>query len=129
MISSSSSPRTPISPSSHLVPNLSTSPSPIRYQPTMMDSSPSSSSPMDSSSRTPISSYPFVITAETPSPPPAPKKRRHTEHTIEAVRRLDIEIIIETYKKKLQELLTKVNTKEALEEERKKKMRILMSLR
>lgn len=94
----------------------------------MMDSS-SSSSPMDSSPRTPISSYSFVITAETPSPPPAPKKRRHTEYTIEAVRRLDIEIIIETYTKKLQELLTKVNSKEALEEERKKKMRILMSLR
>jgi len=102
MISSSSSPRTPISPSSRLVPNLSTPPSPIRH----------------------------VVTAETPSPPPAPKKPRHAEHTIEAVcRLLDIETIIEIYQIVLQELLSKVNTKEALEEERKNKVRILMSLR
>jgi len=82
----------------------------------MMDfSSPSSSS--------------FVFTAETPSPPPAPKKPRHAEKTVEAVRRLDIEIIIEIGQIVLQKLLRKANTKEALEEERKKKVRILMSFR
>ncbi|KAK2429554.1 hypothetical protein QL285_027983 [Trifolium repens] len=113
------SPRTPISSSTRL---LSTPISSSTISPTPI-------SPRTPLSRIPISSSPTV----TPSPPPPPPRaykstnNQQIAYSTEMLKFMDK--VIHTYQLLLIEFRRNENTAEAIEAERKRKIRILMSLR
>jgi len=120
--SPSSSPRTPVSPSCRLVANLSTPPAPKWKQPTQKQHFPilkkyyySSPPLLPSSPRTPISMSSRLLMVTDPSTPPAPKRRTPWDP-----------FIIRAYQMVLVE---HHQSNHALDTQRKRKLKTLMSLR